>query len=611
MMSPRSFGLTSRDRRAYQHVHAAVRESLEGLGLLRLRPEAREDLDSERERREAVRESREVLLGEDGRGAQHHDLAAVLTCLEHRADGHLGLAVADVAAHEPVHGLAGLHVRLHVRDRGELVRRLDVREGRLHLALPGGVGGERMTGRGGTPRIQVDEVESELAGSRAGLGGAPAPVGRVQPGDARGARIGADVLRDPVELVDRHEELVAVRVLKVQVVTRHAADLAPDHGSEVGDTVGGMDDVVPRAEFEREQGHVRDRAATRRARERVVDAHDSQARVRDDEARGHIGDREVDDSLAEAPRRVVSGERALDSAGVGDDRQARLGERPRERLALTTVVRGHDDPVPGLEQAAQSGDGARLAARDVRPPRGDLRVGRASRAQERQEREALATTEVDLPGLQEVPCRVDVRGGRGLDDLVGTAGQVAEDGARLGDHHERVSRDVVGGRGELLVDAGQIGVHPVEVDALRDEIELVRELGVAERLLLEVAEGGAVRVLDVLAHRAREPQLAAREDLRVRGVADRLARARDVLPQRLDLIADQLSPHGIVAVCGKDVERAAAHCERARVLRVVEPLVAHTREFLGRLGEVDLRTRGQRQRAVDLGRAPGCEPAEQ
>src|SRR3712207_8908501 len=56
------------------------------------------------------------------------DLLAVLHRLERGPHRDLGLAVADVAADQPVHRDGLLHVPLDLLDRGELVRRLGVRE---------------------------------------------------------------------------------------------------------------------------------------------------------------------------------------------------------------------------------------------------------------------------------------------------------------------------------------------------------------------------------------------------------------------------------------------------------------------------------------------------
>ena len=78
-----------------------------------------------------------MLEGQHGGGGQHRHLLAVEHGAHGRAHGHLGLAVAHVAADQPVHGRLGGHVRGHVRDGRGLVGRLLVLEGLLELALPG------------------------------------------------------------------------------------------------------------------------------------------------------------------------------------------------------------------------------------------------------------------------------------------------------------------------------------------------------------------------------------------------------------------------------------------------------------------------------------------
>ena len=83
-----------------------------------------------------------VLLGQDGGGHQDGGLLAVQDALHHGPEGHLRLAVAHVAAQQPVHGPGLLHVRLDLRDAPQLVVGLGVVKGLLKLPLPGGVRGE-------------------------------------------------------------------------------------------------------------------------------------------------------------------------------------------------------------------------------------------------------------------------------------------------------------------------------------------------------------------------------------------------------------------------------------------------------------------------------------
>ena len=75
------------------------------------RAEARDHFDGDGELREAALEGFEVLEGENRGGRKHGDLLAVLHGLEGGAHGHFGLAVADIAAEQAIHGRGGLPCR--------------------------------------------------------------------------------------------------------------------------------------------------------------------------------------------------------------------------------------------------------------------------------------------------------------------------------------------------------------------------------------------------------------------------------------------------------------------------------------------------------------------
>ena len=69
-----------------------------------------------------------MLLGEHRRRHQHRHLPPVHDGLECCPQGHLGLAVAHVAADQAVHRSRLLHVGLDLFNRAQLVGRLDIRE---------------------------------------------------------------------------------------------------------------------------------------------------------------------------------------------------------------------------------------------------------------------------------------------------------------------------------------------------------------------------------------------------------------------------------------------------------------------------------------------------
>ena len=81
-------------------------------------------------------ERAQVLLGQDRGGHEHGHLVAGVDRLEGGPHRQLGLAVADVAAQQPVHRPRLLHVGLDGRDRRQLVGRFHVGERGVELALP-------------------------------------------------------------------------------------------------------------------------------------------------------------------------------------------------------------------------------------------------------------------------------------------------------------------------------------------------------------------------------------------------------------------------------------------------------------------------------------------
>ncbi len=101
--------------------------------LLRRRLEAAQDPHLQRVVGQASAEGVVVLLRQDRGGHQHGHLLAVHGRLERGPQRHLGLAVAHVAADEPVHGLIRGHVGQDVLDGLDLVRGLVKFEGGLEL----------------------------------------------------------------------------------------------------------------------------------------------------------------------------------------------------------------------------------------------------------------------------------------------------------------------------------------------------------------------------------------------------------------------------------------------------------------------------------------------
>ena len=171
--SPRSAARTSRESSRWVPIRMSTlpsakrgqrRPDLGGLA------QARDHLDLDRELGEALPEGAEVLLRQDRGRHQHHHLLAVGDGLLGGAQRDLGLAVADVAADQAVHGALGLHVRLHRVDRLELVGGLPIGEGALEHQLPLAVGRERVAPASAALRVEVEQLSRQLARGAAGPG---------------------------------------------------------------------------------------------------------------------------------------------------------------------------------------------------------------------------------------------------------------------------------------------------------------------------------------------------------------------------------------------------------------------------------------------------------
>ena len=84
----------------------------------------------------------EVLKREHGGRREHGDLLAVAQRFERGSHGDFGLAEADVAAQQAVHGMRRFHVALDLFGGGKLVLGFGELEGVFELALPVGIGRE-------------------------------------------------------------------------------------------------------------------------------------------------------------------------------------------------------------------------------------------------------------------------------------------------------------------------------------------------------------------------------------------------------------------------------------------------------------------------------------
>ena len=400
--------------RADEDVRLALREALDRGALVGRGAEARDVLDRERVVAQALGEGAEVLLGEDRRRHEHQHLLAGVGGLEGGAQRDLGLAVADVAADQPVHRALGLHVPLDLLDRLALVARLRVGEGGLEVAQPVRVGREREAAPVAALGVEVEQLAGELLGGAAGARLHRVPARPAELGERRVLAAGADVARDLRELVDRHEDAVRALELEVEVVARDAGDALRVEAGEAREPVVLVDDDVAGAQVgERAQQPA---AAPRRplgapaAVDQPVLGDRGELQRRADEAVAEVGLREHEPAVLRLPARpqplqVVGGALALAALRPRDERRvARARELLELRLGLVERAggelgrlraelerlrardRGQPQRLAGLERrprsrAARRRGGARRCRgrRRSRPPSGRAATARRPR----------------------------------------------------------------------------------------------------------------------------------------------------------------------------------------------------------------------------------------
>ncbi len=202
--------------RADDDVQRAVRQALHHLLLLLRGTESRQRLDADRVAVEAFAEGRLVLRTQNRGGHQHGHLFAVRHGLEGGTHGHLGLAEADVAAHQAVHRLAVLHVGEHVLDRGLLVGCLLVLEGALELLERAVARREREALRQFARGVDAEQLARHVAQRLLDVALGLLPGDAAQLVDPRRHALGADVALHQRQAVHRHEESIAAVVLDAQ-----------------------------------------------------------------------------------------------------------------------------------------------------------------------------------------------------------------------------------------------------------------------------------------------------------------------------------------------------------------------------------------------------------
>ena len=213
-------------------------------GLLPVRGEPREGGDREGELGHPRGEGPQMLLGKDRRRHEHRHLVARIDRLEGRPHGHLRLAVAHVAAQQPVHRPRGVHVLLDRFQGGQLVGRFLVGKRGVEFVLPLGLHAEADAGAGGANGLQFEHLGGHVGHGRLDPLLLLLPEAAAEPGQHRPALGAADVLLHQADLRGRHVELRLALKLQFEVFLDLPVLLHRLHAAVAGDAVAEVYDQV-------------------------------------------------------------------------------------------------------------------------------------------------------------------------------------------------------------------------------------------------------------------------------------------------------------------------------------------------------------------------------
>ena len=204
-----------------------------------------------------------MLLGEQRGGRENRHLLAVGDGDKGGAQRDFGLAKTDVAANEPVHGLAGAHVGDDGIDGGELVRRFLKAE-----ALAKGLDVMGLDVKGvalarGAYGVQVQQFGGSVAHLGRGFFLGFFPLLAAQLVQGRGLGQAAGVAADDVQLRHRHIELVLAGVFKQQELGLAFAKIKVEQALVAAYAVLGVHHRIADLELGQVAQHVLDRALAR------------------------------------------------------------------------------------------------------------------------------------------------------------------------------------------------------------------------------------------------------------------------------------------------------------------------------------------------------------
>ncbi len=522
---------------------------------------------------------------------------------ERGPERHLGLAEADIAADQPVHGLARAQIVQHGVDGAELVLGLLEREAGGELVVEARRQLEPLPPAQLAGGRDLDQLVGQLLDPLLDPGLAVLPADAAQLVELH-FLVRIAVARQDVEVLDRHEELVAAGIEQLQAVVGRAAELERDEAVETADAVLGMDDEIAFAE----RAHILD------------------------ELVGGLGPARLAAGQPLAQQVLLADQAEPRGQGTGLERQHGQVHGTLDQLVqpldaqgrLEVVIDQHlGQPVRGTA-AIDRDDRAlafgleRVQVLGDRLEQVDLPIGALER-----EIAAGAALEVDDPG------DARRRHGRGLEDRAepgGVALQQRVDGLLV--EIERVRRQGAVGQGAkgagdrstagphlvLLADRCLAGGHRVHgqvveadldrpVEVVEDGCQLVVEQrqpvlharvvaaggdGFEQRVVGDGAELAKIAGAKALARGRIEQHLAHRAELdRGEPVGGALG-CRIEAADRFQRGAEEVEAHRLAAAGGKEIDQPAAHRIIAGLDHGADALVAIALEMLDQRVPVDL-----------------------
>ena len=209
--------------RADHDVDRSVGDAAPHFRRLLRRHHARELRDLHRQTGEALGERAEMLPRQQRRRHHHRDLPARHRGDEGRAQRHLGLAKADIAADQPVHRPPRRQILQHIGDRARLVVGLGEREARTEL-VPGALARRHDRGVADLARRgDADELVRHVADALLHPRLARLPGDAAQLVQRHALRLAAEA-RQHLDVLDRQEQFFVAVVDQPQAVMRRTGD---------------------------------------------------------------------------------------------------------------------------------------------------------------------------------------------------------------------------------------------------------------------------------------------------------------------------------------------------------------------------------------------------